>query len=132
MHFEAMIYCFNSPDAKIESFRRQSQGKINILTPIPPHFPQCSTSVVNKFLTIFYWNWFWEIGVGSVDRPIICNNSAHNRKADLVARLLEEERLKKKRKRDRAPQEVVQDVEAREIPTRKGNPRHACNTRRVE
>ena len=61
----------------------------------------------------------------------ICNHSAHNRKADLVARLLEEERLKKKRKREmerereRAPQEVVEE-EVRETPTRQGNPRHAC------
>ena len=60
----------------------------------------------------------------------ICNHSAHNRKADLVARLLEEERLKKKRKRkrerERAPQEAVEEEEVRETPTRQGNPRHAC------
>ena len=56
----------------------------------------------------------------------IFNHSAHNRKADLVARLLEEERLKKKRKRERAPQEVVEEEEVRETPTRQGNPRHAC------
>ena len=59
----------------------------------------------------------------------ICNHSAHNRKADLVARLLEEERLKKKKKkraRERAPQEVVEEEEVRETPTRQGNPRHAC------
>ena len=59
----------------------------------------------------------------------ICNHSAHNRKADLVARLLEEERLKKKRKnrkRERAPQEVVEEEEVRETPTRQGNPQHAC------
>ena len=75
---------------------------------------------------------FWEIGAGSVDRPISCNNSAHNRKADLVARLLEEERKKKNRKRERAPQEVVEEEEDREIPNRKGNPRHACKTRKAE
>ena len=59
----------------------------------------------------------------------IFNHSAHNRKADLVARLLEEERLKKKKKkraRERAPQEVVEEEEVRETPTRQGNPRHAC------
>ena len=46
-----------------------------------------------------------KIGIGSSDGPLMCNYSAQNRKADLVARLLEEERLKKKRKRERAPHE---------------------------
>ena len=109
MHFEAMIYCFNSPDANEITSTSKSRGNEHF----DPHKICIVIGISSK-----------KIGISSVDGPLICNHSAQNRKADLVARLLEEERLKKKRKRERAPQEVVEDVEDREIPTRKGNPRH--------
>ena len=54
--FEAMIYCYNSRDAKIKSRRRQIKGKINILT---PPLPKYSTRVVIKrMLTICYCSQF--------------------------------------------------------------------------